>query len=327
MCTPLVSIIIPAYNAEACILRCVESVIKLLEKENVYEIIIVNDGSLDNTSAILESLSKKNNSIHVINKVNEGVSVARNVGIQSASGDYLLFLDSDDELFSLSLVSILPVLRNQRPDLVFSNMVSTNVDGETSFRRPSLVPHRIYTGEEAFNNNYLRVNAGGAICRREFLLENNLLFPSGVSIAEDTIFFAHCQALSRSLIYIDVDLYHIYLTKNSASRNKNKDLYSRMLKSIEVLQISKQKRNYSRAQQRMIDYALYSLISNAVYLALSITDVNIDDLKKTITENKIIPLSYRIGNNTAIKIMTLNFSFDLFVSLIGKKICSSSLKS
>lgn len=318
MCTPFISIIIPAYNAEAYIQRCFQSIVNLLEKEDLYEIIFINDGSSDNTSAILESLSKDYDCIHVVNKENEGVSVARNVGIQNSLGEYILFLDSDDELFSSSLSFILPILQDQHPDLVFSNMVSTGVDGKTSLRRPSLVPNKIYTGVEAFMNNFLRVNAGGSICKRSFLLENNLSFPSGISIAEDTIFFAQCQALSHSLIYIDVDLYHINLTTNSASRKKDKDLYFRLLKSIEVLQKSKQRRSFSRAQEKMIDYALYSLISNAVYLVHSVPGISIDDLKKKITQNKIIPLSYRIGNITSIKIIILNFSFDLFACLIEK---------
>lgn len=90
------SIIIPAYNCRDFIEKCIESIINQTYTD--YEIIIVNDGSIDQTGVICERLVKKDNRIHVIHKDNGGVSSARNVGIDIAKGKYIFFMDSDDYL-------------------------------------------------------------------------------------------------------------------------------------------------------------------------------------------------------------------------------------
>ena len=87
------SLIIPAYNVEKYIKKCLDSVLN--QTYNNYEIIIINDGSTDNTSKILESY-KSNKKIKIINQENKGLSNARNTGVSNAKGDYILFIDSDD---------------------------------------------------------------------------------------------------------------------------------------------------------------------------------------------------------------------------------------
>ena len=91
---PLLSIIIPAFNIEQYISRCLDSLINQSYKN--IEIIVVNDGSTDSTGDIIDSYVKKDNRIKVIHKKNEGVSIARNTGIHLAKGDYIGFVDGDD---------------------------------------------------------------------------------------------------------------------------------------------------------------------------------------------------------------------------------------
>ena len=91
---PKVSIIIPVFNGEPFLDRCLSSVIN--QSYNNIEIIIINDGSTDNTQSICESYSKNDPRVIIINKKNEGVSTARNVGLDTAVGDYIYFVDADD---------------------------------------------------------------------------------------------------------------------------------------------------------------------------------------------------------------------------------------
>lgn len=91
-----VSIIIPAYNAEKYIKRCIDSIIKQTYKN--LEVLIVDDGSTDNTPKILDDIASKDKRIKVIHKQNGGVSLARNVAIEKATGEYIMFTDSDDWL-------------------------------------------------------------------------------------------------------------------------------------------------------------------------------------------------------------------------------------
>lgn len=90
------SIIIPVYNAEKYIRKCIESIFSNLE--NSFEVIIINDGSDDNTLKIIKEFMKKYTNIILINNTNKGVSYSRNIGIKKAQGDYIMFVDADDKL-------------------------------------------------------------------------------------------------------------------------------------------------------------------------------------------------------------------------------------
>ena len=90
----LVSIIIPIYNSEKYLKKCIDSILE--QKYNNLEIILINDGSTDNSGKICDSLAIEDKRIKVIHKLNEGVSIARNKGLEMAKGEYIFFIDSDD---------------------------------------------------------------------------------------------------------------------------------------------------------------------------------------------------------------------------------------
>ena len=93
---PKISIIIPVYNVEPYLRRCIDSVLEQTMQD--YEIVVVNDGSTDNSGSICDQYANQYDQIRVIHKQNGGLSDARNTGIKAATGDYILFLDSDDYL-------------------------------------------------------------------------------------------------------------------------------------------------------------------------------------------------------------------------------------
>ena len=102
----MISIIIPVYNAENSIHRCIRSVCSQTYKD--WELILVDDGSKDNSGKICDEYSKQDKRIHVIHKENEGVSKARNAGLKIATGDYISFVDSDDWLDNNYLQNFMP---------------------------------------------------------------------------------------------------------------------------------------------------------------------------------------------------------------------------
>ena len=89
-----VSFIIPVYNAEKCLSKCLESIVSLSFID--WEVIIVDDGSKDSSAAICETYAEKDSRIKLFHKINGGVSSARNFGLEKASGEYVTFVDSDD---------------------------------------------------------------------------------------------------------------------------------------------------------------------------------------------------------------------------------------
>lgn len=118
----MISVIIPMYNSETTILGCIKSVLCQSYKEKI-EIIIVNDGSKDNSQAIVEEIISNNNSdieIQLINKINGGVSSARNVGLKLAKGNFIALLDSDDEWLPNKLEIQINYLRDKDVDFVCS---------------------------------------------------------------------------------------------------------------------------------------------------------------------------------------------------------------
>ncbi|MCG9533285.1 glycosyltransferase family 2 protein, partial [Providencia rettgeri] len=115
---PLVSVIIPVYNTEIYLMKCINSIINQTLKD--IEIIIVNDGSTDNSLAIIHSFS--DDRITVINKINGGLSSARNMGIAQAKGEYILHVDSDDWIDENYCLDTVTFAKKHNVDIVLTNL-------------------------------------------------------------------------------------------------------------------------------------------------------------------------------------------------------------
>lgn len=115
-----VSVIVPVYNGESYIKACIDSILNQTLKE--IEIIVINDGSIDNTNKVLENYRKEYpNQIKVIEKENEGQGKARNVGINLAKGEFLTFVDSDDTIEPNMLKKMYDTIKKQHTDIAISD--------------------------------------------------------------------------------------------------------------------------------------------------------------------------------------------------------------
>ena len=123
----MISIIVPVYNAEKYLNRCISSLLN----QTYYnlEIILVNDGSTDNSKKICENAAKNDSRIKLINSVNEGVSLARNKGLKEANGDYISFVDSDDYVEPDYVEKMLLTLKSKKVDIVYCSAVVENING------------------------------------------------------------------------------------------------------------------------------------------------------------------------------------------------------
>ncbi|MEE0779403.1 MAG: glycosyltransferase family 2 protein [Massilimicrobiota sp.] len=120
-----ISVIIPVYNGEDTIEKCIKSVLKQSKIELVKEIIVVNDGSTDSTQEIVESMIKKNSLIKLVNQQNSGVSKTRNNGIKLALGEWIALLDADDEWFLDKLSKQSEIIDCYNPIMVSCNIRKT----------------------------------------------------------------------------------------------------------------------------------------------------------------------------------------------------------
>lgn len=123
----LISVIVPVYNVEKYLRRCVESIMSQTYKE--IEILLIDDGSTDDSGRSCDDLAIKDRRIHVFHKENGGVSSARNLGIERACGDYICFVDSDDWIDIDYFESAMPILKEVHPTLLMNNYMKDDGDG------------------------------------------------------------------------------------------------------------------------------------------------------------------------------------------------------
>ena len=128
---PLISIIIPIYNVEKYIFTCLESIVSQpLKEDNNIEIIVVNDGTPDNSMSIVNEYVSKYPNIYVYEQFNQGPSIARNMAISKANGDYILFVDSDDWLLPNSLNGIFEIIQKNPSIELFSSPLTMYYSSE-----------------------------------------------------------------------------------------------------------------------------------------------------------------------------------------------------
>lgn len=239
------SIIIPAYNVEKYIDECVSSIINQKGDFDV-EIILINDGSKDNTDELCLKLAKNNSNIKYISKVNEGVSATRNLGIESAEGDYVFFLDSDDFWNDNVLVEIDRLIKKSNPDLIVFEMNSYFNSGETVgfLEFPIEICNKPLSNVNGLKS-VLRNDYSFGWCpvcyaiNRAVLINNRLKFPVGY-ICEDVLFTLRLWSISKTVIITDLKVYNyrrdnLNSTTHTASFKFSNDLLHMCKENIKLI--------------------------------------------------------------------------------------------
>ena len=203
------SIIIPVYNCEKYISRCIDSI--LSQTYNNFSIILIDDGSTDNSPAICDSYTLKDKRISVIHKKNMGVSNARNDGIRKAEGDWILFCDSDDwfEKETLSIANK-NLLNNDFDILQFGFQY---VYTDKIIKISPVVDKDVNLSELHFCTMVLN---------KSFLLKNNIFFPENISFAEDWYFKFLIYSYDPKIIYDSYISYNYFYNNSSVVNNISK---------------------------------------------------------------------------------------------------------
>lgn len=216
-----ISIIIPVFNAESSIDRTLESLIKQTYQN--LEIICVDDGSADHSLEILEHWSKKHPSINVIHQSNQGVSVARNTGIENATGNIVMFVDADDELESYACEYINKKFTETNAE-VFTFGFQCNPKSATplGMRNEQKPPDKIY---EHFSPDLLfKEKARPYTCRtaitHDLIDREHIRFEPGITLGEDQIIYFLLYPYSRKTVLSSDQLY-IYNMRNDSATHEN----------------------------------------------------------------------------------------------------------
>lgn len=218
---PKYSIIIPAYNAEDTLKKCIESIEKQTFQK--FEIIIIDDGSSDNTYTILECLASKNPYLQYKKIKNSGPGGARNVGIPLAKGKYIIFIDVDDYLKPNFLESYNILLGKNDFDLVISSYVTKVYDNDdlvseqmTKYPETQLLNHESFLKElYPLMNNQMMYVVWNKVYRRDIVQENEIFFPAYRS-CEDRIFnLKYFEYVKQALVMETVNFEYSFDGKNS----------------------------------------------------------------------------------------------------------------
>lgn len=226
-----ISIIIPCYNVEKYIEKCIKSILNQTYKN--LEIIAIDDGSLDNTLVILNKFKEKDNRVNIISKKNTGVSDSRNIGIKSSTGDYLMFVDADDFLEEDAVEKLYNVLINNKVNIVRGMYRRISEKG-------ALEENNISKYNNVNNYEIVKYILNGDIScyvwllmiKKKILKKYNIEFDKDLKIMEDTIFYI--KIIEKEKIYFLNEIIYNYVQNDeSATGNINKtlEIYKNMIKA------------------------------------------------------------------------------------------------
>lgn len=215
------SIIIPVYNVEQYIARCLDSCLSQDIPADEYEIIVVNDGTPDNSMAIVKNYCHKYNNIRVVNRENGGLSAARNTGLEVAQGEYVWFVDSDDRIAIHSIKDLLSYAEINNLDVLCMGLNLEYPDGRI-VKRPIACEdkRRIYDGKDFIVKVGMPHSACVAFWEREFLLSSGLMFYEGIT-HEDFEYITRAYSLAERIGVIDTYIYYYYQREGSIMKSKN----------------------------------------------------------------------------------------------------------
>lgn len=275
------SIIIPMYKVEAFVERCLLSLESQDISQEDYEIICINDGSPDNCSGVVKKLQTKYGNIRLIEQENQGVSRARNIGMDNAFGKYMLFIDPDDYVEANSFAGFLDASDNQDAQISFLGFTVFKEDGAIHHRQfYKKVKDNVFRGTEAYG-----ISRGDGrtdpdrmwaiLFEKNFLNDNNLRFLPDVPYLEDGEFIARILCLAERCIFYSQSFYQRTKRLGSAT---NSGLFHHV-KAINGFALAasnlknfQRKQNLNIIQRKFINQPIAKFVLLAVNSSFSSSD-------------------------------------------------------
>lgn len=310
-----ISIIVTAYNCEKYIERSIKSIC-----EQTYldiEVILVNDGSTDNTRKIFEQMCLKDDRIKLFNIQNSGVSNAKNYGLECATGSYIMFVDADDYIEKEMCAELLREMNENDTDIVVSKMIDEDIHGNI-LRKSNVDESRMvyYDKDFRFISDYACTVCCGCLFKRTIL--NGVRFDSRLYVGEDTLFFYTVLNKCKKYFVTNKLFYHYVNYPESAAHGKlNDKRYTEILAWEEIKKIIPE----NNGKQYI------SLCQNIEYMARSkyrksynsqLSKRNTEELLRIINENGKVCKKYltKKGKIERILIRLLGRNYPYIVHLV-----------
>lgn len=259
-----ISIIIPVYNAGIYIKKCIDSI--LSQTYENFEVIVINDGSSDNSWELLNKYYSDNKKIKLFNQENKGVSMTRNFGIDNSNGDWITFVDADDWIENNTLERIVNIIeQNNNLEIIMSNLYyNRGSEQKKAYELSDLLVDdnnkkelidtmiAIDYGQKKYGLKFGNCRCiGGKFYKSKLIKENNIKFPTDIVSYEDGIFNLYSNHLAKETYILSDALYHYYFNVNSRTNTinekqitQNKLIINHINKFLEEFSIKSNSINY-----------------------------------------------------------------------------------
>lgn len=264
------SIIVPVYNVEPYVERCLHSLLAQDLPAEEYEIIVVNDGSPDNSRDIVLRMQEEADNILLIDQENRGVSAARNAGLGKARGEYVLFIDPDDYVLPDLLNRLYRRAKSDDLDILLSGRSLVTPEGKKIKKYDySAQAEHIYTGTVAFYEKDKPYpvwdSSVGRLYRRDLLLKYNITYPVGVAHLEDGVFVRKAFVVAGRVGFENCDFYQVFARPGSASRSNLSTKESTVqgyFSAISILLGFRSSRDFTSSQEGILNTSIakYALL-------------------------------------------------------------------
>ena len=204
----LITIVIPMYNVESSIERLIISISEAFKnQESLVEVLAIDDGSTDKTVKIFEELQKKNQALalKLIQNSHGGVSKARNTGIKYSTGQYVTFVDSDDELALVDIVDLKEKLAQKAEIIIFDTDRNETIDLNKDGNRAKVLAEISMLGRHVISTGIQ-----DKIYLRSFLIENKISFNDRLRVGEDTLFIFNAISVADKIVKINSNFYVVH---------------------------------------------------------------------------------------------------------------------
>jgi len=317
----VLSILVPIYNVERYVERCINSLYYQNLDLNEFEVIIINDGSKDSSVEIVNELSNKFTNIKIIHQDNKGLGRARNTGIANASGEYIHFVDSDDYIAKGVYPILLKNAVDRNLDILIFKMKMTESTREISDSDDLIEPNirEILTGIEYISSQGYITTSTISLIKREFLLETGIQFKTG--LFEDTLFITSLISFAKRIAFLPLDVYRYQINNSNSIMNKKSNYHlkrgiislKKVAQSINDLIINKknegvEKPDYYNALYRLRSGVCTSLMIYIIRATPARSAIN--KLLNELSISKLYPLSSNIVNRDSVKYKLFLFIFN-----------------
>lgn len=231
-----VSVIIPVYNTGEYLRKCVDSVLGQTAQD--LELILIDDGSKEDTARICDELARQDRRIRLLHKTNEGVSVARNAGLSMVGGEYVGFVDSDDWVDPEMFDTLANEMERHGADLALCDATTVWDDGRKEADTFSCLPESCTLAREAVTPARLLELAGSSwrvLYKARLLKEQGAAFPAGLKFSEDRIFNMAALGCCKSMRYVKQSFYNRYMRAGSCVNTFHPDFVDVTLRVNSVM--------------------------------------------------------------------------------------------